>query len=163
MGKITKRNMQTKYLIQASIIAAVYVAITVAFAPISYGYIQVRVSEALTILPFFTPAAIPGLFVGCFIANFLGPLSIADLICGSLASLIASILSYKLRHKQALVPLPPVVVNGVIIGAMLYFVYGVPVSLWACMAFVTVGQVVACYGLGYPLLCFLKKHRKIFE
>ena len=163
MSEITKRSMKTKYLIQASIIAAVYVAITIAFAPISYGYIQVRISEALTILPFFTPAAIPGLFVGCFIANFLGPLSVADLIIGSSASLIASVLSYKLRHRQILVPLPPVTVNGVMIGAMLYFIYGVPVPLWMCMAFVTVGQIIACYGIGYPLLCFLKKYRRIFE
>ena len=163
MSEITKRSMKTKYLIQASIIAAVYIAVTIAFAPISYGHIQVRISEALTILPFFTPAAIPGLFVGCFIANFLGPLSVADLIIGSSASLIASVLSYKLRHKQILVPLPPVAVNGVMIGAMLHFIYGVPLPLWMCMAFVTVGQIIACYGIGYPLLCFLKKHRRIFE
>lgn len=155
--------MKTKYLVQAAVIAAVYVAITRIFAPISYGPMQVRISESLTVLPFFTPAAIPGLFVGCFIANLLGPYGLPDLILGSLASLIASSLSYQLRHKPILVPLPPVIVNGVIIGAMLHFVIGVPLPLFALMGWVTLGQIVACYGLGYPLLCGLKKYKKIFE
>ena len=148
---------------QASIIAAVYAALTVALAPLSYGVMQIRVAEALTVLPYFTPAAIPGLFVGCFIANLLSPYGIVDLICGSLASLIASTLSYKLRSKQYLVPLPPVVINAVVIGSMLYFVYSVPFSLLACMGWVGLGQIAACYVIGYPLLCYMKKYKRIFE
>jgi len=155
--------MKTKYLIQAAVIAAVYAAVTVLLAPFSYGPIQVRVSEALTILPYFTPAAIPGLFVGCLAANLISPMGTVDLILGSLASLIAAWLSYKLRKKQILVPAPPVIVNGVVIGAMIYYVYGVPAPIIICMAWVAAGQVAACYILGYPLLCYLKKHKRIFE
>jgi len=155
--------MKTKYLIQAAIIAAVYAVVTLLLAPISYGPMQVRVSEALTVLPFFTPAAIPGLFVGCFIANLISPYGVVDLVCGSLASLIAASLSYQLRSKPVLVPAPPVAINGIVIGAMLYFAYGVPMPLLACMGWVAVGQLIACYVLGYPLLCYLKKYKRIFE
>ena len=155
--------MKTKYLIQAAVIAAVYAAITLLLAPISYGPMQVRVSEALTVLPFFTPAAIPGLFVGCFLANLISPYGVVDLVCGSLASLIAASLSYKLRSKPFLVPAPPVVINGIVIGAMLYFAYSVPMPLLACMGWVAVGQLIACYVLGYPLLCYMKKYKRIFE
>ena len=154
--------MKTKHLVQASVIAAAYAAITIALAPISYGIMQIRVSEALTVLPYFTPAAIPGLFVGCIIANLISPYGLPDLILGSLASLVASTISYRLRKTPLLVPLPPVVVNGIVIGAMLYFIYGLPVPLLACMGWVALGQVVACYVIGYPLLCFLRKHERIF-
>ena len=155
--------MKTKYLIQASVIAAVYAAVTLLLAPFSYGLMQIRVSEALTVLPYFTPAAVPGLFVGCLIANTLSPIGMADLIFGSLASLAAAWLSYKLRSKPLLVPAPPVVINAVVIGALLYYVYGIPAPLPACMAWVAAGQAAACYILGYPLLCCLKKYKRIFE
>ena len=88
---------RTKYFIQAALIAAVYSVITLLFAPISYGIMQVRVSEALTILPYFTPAAIPGLFIGVVIANSYGGLGLLDIVFGSLATLIAAYLSYLLR------------------------------------------------------------------
>ena len=155
--------MKTKYLIQAAVIAAVYAAVTILLAPLSYGPMQMRISEALTVLPYFTPSAIPGLFVGCLLANTISPVGLADVICGSSASLIAAWLSYKLRAKPILVPMPPVVVNGIIIGAMLRYVFGVPMSLFACVAWVSAGQFAVCYILGYPLLCYLKKHKGIFE
>jgi len=155
--------MNTKYLIQAAVIAAVYAAVTVLLAPISYGPIQVRVSEALTVMPYFTPAAIPGLFIGCLAANMLSPMGVVDLVCGSLASLVAAWTSYKLRKRQLLVPAPPVIINGVVIGAMIYYVYGVPAPLIVCMGWVAAGQVAACYLLGYPFLCYMKKHKRIFE
>jgi len=157
------RTMKTKFMIQAAIIAAVYAVITIAFAPLSYSLIQVRISEALTVLPYFTPAAIPGLFVGAFMANLLSPYGLPDLILGSLASLIAATLSYKLRSKQYLVPMPPVIVNAVIIGFMLYFFYSFPFPLIVCMAIVGAGQLVACYGIGYPLMLLLKRYKKIFD
>ncbi|MCL1982029.1 MAG: QueT transporter family protein, partial [Clostridiales bacterium] len=102
-------------------------------------------------------------FVGCLVANAVSPNGVVDLVCGSLSSLLAAWLSYKLREKPALVPMPPVAVNGVVIGAMLYFVYGIPMPLLACMAWVAAGQVCACYVLGYPLLCYLKKFEVIFK
>lgn len=153
----------TKFLIQAGIIAAVYAVLTVALMPLSYGVMQVRVSEALTILPFFTPAAIPGLFVGCIVSNLMSPYGIVDLILGSSATLIAAIGSYFLRKRPILVPLPPVLANGIIIGGMLYYVYGVPISLLGCISWVALGELIACYGIGYPLLRYLKKYKNIFE
>lgn len=154
--------MNTKKLLQAAIIAAIYAALTLVLAPISYGPMQVRVSEALTVLPALTGAGIPGLFVGCLVANMLGPYGIFDIVFGSLTTLIAAFASYKLKDKPLLVPLPPVIANGIIIGGMLHFAYGVP-GLWACMGWVALGELVACYVLGYPLLKLLGKYDRIFK
>lgn len=154
--------MKTKYILQAAIIAAIYAVLTIVLSPISYGPMQVRVSEALTILPALTPAGVPGLFIGCLVSNFLGPYGIVDVICGSAATLLAAILTYKLRKKPWLAPLPPVVANGIIIGAELHYAYGVP-GLWACMGWVAIGELLACYVLGYPLLKLLKRYKGIFQ
>lgn len=154
--------MTTKRMLQGAIIAAIYAVLTILLAPISYGPMQVRVSEALTILPALTPAGIPGLFVGCLVSNILGPYGIVDVVVGSAASLLAAIASYRLKEKPLLVPLPPVVFNGVLIGGMLHFAYGVP-NLPACMAWVALGQLIACYGLGYPLLKLLKRYEGVFQ
>ena len=88
------KNKGTLFLVQAALIAAVYVVLTLVFAPFSYGEIQVRISEALTILPFFTPAAIPGLFVGCILANLLGGAIPLDIAFGSIATLIGAVFTY---------------------------------------------------------------------
>ena len=156
------KKKTTKYVLQGAIIAAVYAVLTIVLAPISYGPMQVRISEALTVLPVFTPAAIPGLFVGCFVANMVGPYGAIDMICGSIATLIAALLTYKLRNNTWLAPLPPVVLNGVIIGGMLHFAYGVP-NLPACMAWVAVGEAIACYAIGVPLIKLLGRYKNIFE
>jgi uncharacterized membrane protein len=135
--------------------------LTIAFAPLSYGQIQVRIAEALTILPFFTPAAIPGLFIGCIVANFFGPVGMLDVIFGSAATLIAAYLSYKMPAKW-LVPLPPVIVNGIIIGYLLNYLYQLP--LFITMGWVALGQLISCYFIGYPLLLLLEKYKdKIFR
>lgn len=153
----------TKFIIQAAVIAAVYATLTIVLMPISSGVIQVRVSEALTILPYFTPAAIPGLFIGCVVSNMVGPYGPLDVVFGSSATLIAAVCSYYLRSKPFLVPLPPVIANGVIIGAMLYYAYSVPMPLIVCVLSVAAGELIACYLIGYPLLKILKKYKKIFE
>ncbi len=153
----------TKFLIQAAIIAAIYATLTIVLMPFSYGVMQVRVSEALTILPFFTPAAIPGLFIGCLVANMVGPYGLMDMVLGSAATLLAAVFSYYLRSKPLLVPLPPVITNGIMIGCMLYYAYSVPLPLIACILWVAAGQLIACYLIGYPLLRILKKYKKIFE
>ena len=154
--------MKTKYLAEAAVIAAIYALLTIVLAPISYGAVQVRISEALTVLPFFTPAAVPGLFVGCIAANIMSPYGLADLIFGSAASLIGAIGSYLLRKKPLLVPLAPVISNGIIVGAMLYYVYEVPLPLIVQMLYVALGDVVACYAIGYPLMKYLNKYKRIF-
>lgn len=154
--------MRTKRLIEGSVIASVYAVLTIALAPLSYGVMQVRVSEALTILPYFTPSAALGLFVGCVVANMVGPYGIMDMVVGGTSTLIASLISRKLRKYPFLVPLPPVVINGISIGALLHYGYSVPLPLYACILWVSLGQVISCYGLGYPLLKLLEKYRNIF-
>ena len=153
--------MSTKKLMEAAIIGAIYAVLTIALAPISYGPLQMRVSEALTILPALTPAGVPGLFIGCLVANLMGPYGVVDVVCGSLATLVAAAMSYGLRTRPILVPLPPVIINGVVIGSMIHFVYGVP-NLIACMGWVALGQMASCYLLGYPLMKILKKYEGIF-
>jgi uncharacterized membrane protein len=151
-------------MVQAALIAALYVVVTVSFAPISSGLFQLRFSEALTVLPALLPAAIPGLFVGCLLGNFLVGASLVDIIFGSLTTLAAAYLSYRLRHKKWLVPMPPVILNAIVVGYMLVYVYAVPVSLFVAMAWVAAGQFVACYIIGYPLLRILDRYKdKIFK
>jgi uncharacterized membrane protein len=155
--------VKAKYLVHGAAIAAVYTALTLLLMPLSYGVMQIRISEALTVLPALTPAAIPGLFLGCFIANMLGPNGMIDMVLGSSATLLAAITSYKLRSRPLLVPLPPVLANGLIIGPMLYYVYAVPVPLWACILWVALGEAIACYGIGLPLLKYMSKRKSIFR
>ncbi len=152
------RNKSAAYVVQAALIAGIYAALTIALMPISYGPVQVRISEALTVLPALTPAGIPGLFIGCIISNWFGPYGMIDLICGSLASLIAAVGSYKLRNRPLLIPLPPIIANGIIVGLMLKFAYAVPFSLIVCMLAVAGGEAIACYAVGYPLYRVLKKN-----
>ena len=154
--------MKIRFLTQAAIIGALYTVLTLAFAPVSFGQVQVRVAEMLTILPALTPAAIPGLFVGCLVANIYSG-EMLDIIFGSLATLTAAVLSYKMPKKW-LVPLPPVLVNAVVVGIILKYVYRLPFPLIVNMGLVAAGQLVACYGLGYPLLLQLEKYKnKLFN
>lgn len=95
-----KKQSNTLFLAQSAMIAAIYVVLTVILAPFSYGEVQVRVSEALTILPVFTPAAIPGLFVGCLISNILGGCILPDIIFGSIATLLGACFTYLLRNRN---------------------------------------------------------------
>lgn len=156
----------TKFLTQAALIGAAYAVLTIILAPISYGIMQVRIAEALTVLPFFTSAAVPGLFIGCLIANIYGGAGIADIIIGSLTTLSAAYLSAKVK-KKCLVPLPPIILNALIIGTMLYTIFlntGDKTTLLAAIGWVGLGQTIACYGLGYPLLILLEKYKdKLFS
>lgn len=158
MGVYMKR---VRFIVEVGLIAAMYAALTMLFAPISYGQIQVRISEALTILPFFTPAAIPGLAIGCLFSNFLSGFGIIDIIFGTLATLIAAVLTYYMPKKW-LAPLPPVIVNGIIVGFVLNYVADLP--LFITMLWVGFGELIACYLLGYPLLLSLEKNKdRIFK
>ncbi|MDD4493420.1 MAG: QueT transporter family protein [Eubacteriales bacterium] len=151
---------KTKYLTQAAIIAALYIALTFVPYLLSYGLLQIRISEALTVLPAFTPAAIPGLFVGCLISNLLGPNGTIDVLAGSAATLLAAILSRRIKNKW-LVPFPPVLINAVVVGYVLNQVYNEPLLI--AMLAIFAGQAVACYGLGIPLYILLDRNRnKIF-
>ena len=154
-------NPKTLFIAQAAIIAAVYVTITLIFSYTSFGPIQLRFSEALTILPVFTPAAIPGLFIGAFLSNTIGGLGPIDMIFGSLATLIAAVLTYWIRrYNEFLAPIPPIVVNALIIPFVLYYSLDeLPYAIPFMMVTVGVGQILACGVLGTLLYLALRKHR----
>lgn len=133
------------------------------FAPISYGEIQVRVAEALVILPFFTPAAIPGLFVGCIIANVMGGSIMLDVVLGSLATLIGAVGSWHLRANRFLVLLPPIAANTLIVPYVLRYGYGVPLPIPFMMLTVGIGEVIAVGLFGNVLLSALVRYRRIFS
>ena len=158
-----KRN--TRNLALSAIIAAVYAVVTMYLTyPMSYQASQFRVAEALTILPFFSTAAIPGLFVGCLISNLLSPVGPLDIIFGSLASLIAAFMTYligrsNLKFKKYLAPLPPVVVNALIVGWLLNYTLKWPIAI--TMLQVGFGQILACYGLGLPLMLFIERNQQL--
>ncbi len=155
------RNSKTAYITRAAMIAAVYVVLTVLFAPVSFGSIQLRFAEALTILPYFTPAAIPGLFVGCLLGNILGGAVIWDVIFGSLATLIGAVFSYLLRKYKFLVSLPPVAANVLIVPFVLRYAYGIDLPIGIMMATVGVGEVLSCTVLGTILLLVLERYRGV--
>lgn len=154
--KNTRSNTQyVRFIVEAAVIAAMYAALTI-LIPGGSGQIQIRVAEALSVLAFFTPAAVPGLFIGCLAANIIVGFGIYDIVFGSLASLIAAFLTRKMPSKL-LAPLPPVAVNAIIVPIVLKITIGAP--LLVTMGFVALGELVACYGLGYPLMMFLEKQR----
>ncbi len=144
-----------RFLARAAVIAALYAAITMLLAPISFGPVQFRVSEALTLLPILTPAAVPGLFVGCLVANLLGSATILDVVFGSLATLAAAILTCRIRERPLLAALPPVLVNAFVVGAVLAYAYNLP--FWLMVLEVGVGELGVCYVLGLPLYYTLRR------
>ena len=147
---------------QGAAIAALYVVLTLVFAPISFGPVQVRVAEALCILPMFTPAAVPGLFIGCLIANLIGGGIILDVIFGSLATLIGAVLGYMLRSNRWLVPVPAVIANAIIVPFVLVYGYGVAdVALPVLMLQILLGEIAGCYVLGELLGAALLKRGKM--
>ncbi len=158
-------NRKIRWLTVSAMIAAVYLVLTLIFYLTSYMPYQIRFAEILTVLPYFTPMSIPGLFVGCVIANILGGNGIWDVVIGSLSTLLSAYLTYKLTFNRPgrkwLAPLPPVLVNAVIVGAMLSVLYKLP--LVATMLSVGLGQVIACYVLGFPLMLLFEKNKKISE
>lgn len=138
----------TAFLTQAAMIAAIYVVLTMVFAPFGFGQVQIRLAEALTILPIFTPAAIPGLFVGCFIGNILGGAIVLDVVFGSLATLLGAVGTYLLRKNKWLAPIPPILVNVVVVPFVLKYGYAVPLPIPLMMLTVGVGEVISCGVLG---------------
>lgn len=163
---------EVRYLCHGAIIAALYAVLTLATWSFSSMSIQVRISEAFAVLPLFTPAAVPGLFVGCLIANLLGGGIVIDTVFGSLATLVAACLTYligkRIRGKARwiLAPLPAVLLNAIVVPFVLYYGYGftdfmgydglVPVLLLNALS-VGIGEIISCYGLGIPLYHALDK------
>ena len=163
MEKIRKRTLFT---VQGAVIAALYVVLTMlaSFMGLSSGAIQVRFSEALTVLAWFTPAAIPGLFVGCILSNILSGGILPDVIFGSIATLIGAVLTYLLRKKSPwLAPVPPIVANTLIIPPVLKYFYALDDAVWYLYITVGIGEIISCGVLGMILFGAIKKKApKIF-
>ncbi len=159
-----KNKRKTTNLAIAAIIAALYVVLTYlasALGLASYA-IQVRFSEALTILPIFTPAAIPGLFVGCVLANLLTGCAVWDVVFGSLATLLGAIGTYLLRKHRVTALLPPIVANTLVVPPVLLYVYGLEGTYLFFTLTVCLGEVISCGILGTVLRKSLEKS-KLFD
>lgn len=156
------KNSKTLFIAQAAVIAALYVVLTLLANSLGLANyaIQLRFSEALTILPFFTPAAIPGLFLGCVISNLLTGAIIWDVLFGSLATLLGAVGTYLLRRCKWLAPLPPIAANTIIVPLVLYFAYRIPGSIPYFMLTVGIGEILSCGVLGMLLLFVLQKYKK---
>ena len=151
------KSKKLVFICPAAVIAALYVVLTYVFSAFASGVIQVRVSEALTILPAFTPAAIPGLVIGCLLSNTLTGCVLLDIIFGSVATLIGALGSYALRRHTWLVPIPPIVSNMIIVPFVLRFAYGATDAFPFMIATVGAGEIISCYLLGMILYGALKK------
>ena len=145
-----KLTRKAGYTAKAAIIAAMYVILTFAanFFGLASGIIQVRISEALTVLPLFTPAAIPGLFAGCIISNLLTGAAAFDVLFGSIATLLGALGTRFLRKYKYLAPLPPIISNTLIIPFVLSKVYGFSGSIFYFMLTVGAGEIISCGVLG---------------
>lgn len=179
---MTTTNRKVLYLAQGAVIAALYTVLTYVAAALNlaYGPVQFRFSEALTVLPVFTPAAIPGLALGCLLSNLMSPLGIVDWVFGTGATLLAAILSYMLRkicvgRVPVLSLLPPAVCNALIIGweisclseagAFTSVTFN-PAVFWPNALSVGAGELAVCLVLGLPLILLLQKSgadKKIFR
>ena len=154
------KHLNVLFMAQAAMIAAIYVVLTLLGASFSYGEVQVRISEALTILPVFTPAAVPGVFLGCLISNILGGCIIPDIILGSLATLIGAVFTWMLRNKSKyLAPLPPIIANMIVVPFVLNSGYMVPLPIPFMMLTVGIGEVISCGVLGLILYAALNRYR----
>lgn len=167
------RNKKVTYLTQAALIAALYVVLTYvanAFGLANHA-IQVRFSEALTVLPFFTPAAVPGLFIGCLLSNILTGCALPDIVFGSLATLLGALGTHLLRQKKWCAPICPIVANTLIVPLVLIYGYGLLIdgmSVLRCYGYyaltVGAGEIISCGILGMLLLNVLSRYRQqIFE
>ena len=158
-------DRKTGQLIHGAVIAAIYVVLTY-FAwgfDLASGAIQCRFSEALTVLPYFTPAAVPGVTAGCFLANLLMGSPLPDVLFGTLATLLGALGTRALRNNRWLCALPPVVSNAVIIPFVLRFAYGVPDMIPLLMLSVGAGELIACMLFGQILLsALLPLRHKLF-
>lgn len=157
------KNRNAAFIAEGAMIAAAYVVLTLfinAF-DLASGAVQVRISEALTILPAFTPSAVPGLFIGCILANLMGGNHILDVVFGSLATLLGALGTRKLRNAHPLLaPVPPIIANTLIVPFVLRYAYGIPGPIPLMMLTVGIGEVLSCGVLGMLLYFALYKRRE---
>ena len=176
---MNQQSGKTLFLAKSALIAAAYAALTwlAALWGLAYGPVQFRFSEALTVLPAFASAAVPGLTLGCLLANVLSGYGVYDMIFGTLATFLAALLSRAVRNVRfrgisILAPLPPVVCNAVIVGLEITALSAGSVGIsppgsldaalfWSNAASVGLGELVICYGLGVPLMVMIEKNQKL--
>ncbi len=144
----------------SGMVAALYAVLTIALSPISFGPVQFRAAEALTLLPFFMPEAIPGLFIGCFLSNMAGGYGLIDILVGSTATLAAGWLTYKMPNIWA-AAVPPVLVNAVLVGTYLGILTETPVIY--SVIYIGISQAVICFCLGIPLCMLIASRTEIFD
>lgn len=154
------KNKKLLFITHAAIIAALYVVLTYfsALLGLDKGAVQFRFSEMLTVLPCFTPAAIPGLFIGCLISNIINGAALWDVVFGSLATLIGAVGTYLLRRWKWLSPIPPIVANTLIVPPVIIAVYGSELPYILVTLGVFAGEFVCCGILGYILIGIMKKY-----
>ena len=156
----SNRQTHVLYVAQAAMIAAIYVVLTVIGASFAFGPVQIRFSEALTILPAFTPAGIPGVFLGCLISNIITGALLPDVIFGSIATLIGAVFTYLIGKKSRfLAPMPPIISNVLIVPFVLRYAYGVTLPIPFLMLTVGIGEVISCGVLGLLLAAVLGKYQ----
>jgi uncharacterized membrane protein len=154
---MTKKNTFIRKTAFAGVVAAMYIALVQITIPTSFGLLQFRAAEALTLLPFLFPAAIPGLFAGCFLSNLIfGGLGPVDWIFGSLATFTAAIITSRCKNRWV-AALPPVVINAAVVGAYLSLMFENAAYIPFGILTVGIGQIAACFGLGVPLTYALEK------
>ena len=165
------RSVSVRFMTLTASLAALYAALTLVLAPVSFAAVQFRVSEMLTLLPVFFPEAIPGLALGCLLSDLVGfflglnPVGLVDAFFGTAATLAAAWFTARIGKRfsgpvrTALAPLPPVVLNGLLIGLELTFFSGSSESalFWSFCGSVALGEAVVCYALGVPLLLLLER------
>ena len=163
---MNKKTSKVRFLALSAVIAALYAVLTYAAAAmnLAFGAVQFRFSEALTVLPAFTPAAIPGLAVGCLISNLASPLGVVDWVFGTLATLLAGIFSYLVRNIRwkeipVLAPLPPVIFNALIVGTYLYLLAPSEATLLFSIGSIGFTEMAVTYVLGIPLIGILEKQK----
>lgn len=166
-------NSKIRFLAEGAMIAAIYIVLTLfsRLLGIADGAVQFRLSEALTILPVFTPAAIPGLTIGCLFANLGSPFGLPDILCGTLATFVAALFTRLLRNicvkgLSVLAPLPPILFNALFVGLLIAAMNEAgqllpqnltPAAFWASAGTVALGEAVVCIGLGVPFMAALQK------
>jgi uncharacterized membrane protein len=158
-----KNKKRIRFLCEAALIAAIYVILTYFCAAVgmSSGAIQLRFSEALCIFGLFTPAALPGVALGCFMANLLTGCALWDIVFGSLASLIGMVGVIALKKFPYLAPIPYALANMIIVPFVVKLVYGAPEALPLIFLTVGIGEIVSVFGFGIPLYLVLKKHKNV--
>lgn len=154
------KRKEGTFLIRAGLLASLYAVLTLVppLNSISYGPVQLRVSEMLTVLPFFFDWAPWGLYLGCVAANLGSPFFMYDVTLGALATLTAALATSKIK-RPFLAPLPPVIANSLIVG--FYVAKLSNLGFWPVALNIGLGEVAVCYGMGYPLLVYIGKNHKL--